>query len=737
LTVKFGYSAARAPLAYIRDNADVLRVITTAATRYAETTGQSGNQCVSANVSAADFTIASGATGPVLTVATKRNQLIKGNGVVTHIALTRASATSLLLLTTCSAQALVSGGGNLVDIASWTATNNQEGTLSELVQGKFMSTTGSDSNVGSEASPWRTLSASLPKLVPGDTLYIRGGTYTENGITVSNVNGTASQGIAVKNYPGETPIFDGGYTQFRSIGNSDWTLYDAATNTYRSSATFTPGGSSVQAKILINGTAVVLPTYNSLAALTSTTQTFQLAAYYTGPGVFWNSSDSRIYIRLEQLSAANVFNESVVWPENTDPRQNTIYIGQDTYWIQFSSTISSYLSFEGLSFNWHGRFMRIFNNSHHLTFKDLTCDTGVYFGILSGVPNNLTFDGIVSRHGLPRWLAWADAKLGSTFNVPSRSAFLEYAAAGITGVEVKNCRITGYFDGILPVNSGVSDLNIHNNDFIEIWDDTVQLAVTSSDVTFAYNFVYGPGVSHHGSGSAASPGTVYLHHNIIDCRHRVLWCKPDPGGIVSSGTGWRCMDPFPDHESGSGGGAWQMYNNTVLWGSRMTTGDAGIARFASTLEAVQRTINNIFYNTEDGSSGANGAFIVRGARVNDGFEIFDGNCYWQTQPGSQSLFEGFLRASGSASFASLASFIGSAAQNDTKSYYAVGWENSGTETNPAFTASIGSEVRSGFIPTASVLNGGVNLASLGLPGWDGPYRGAIAPSTDGSQIGRP
>jgi hypothetical protein len=126
LTVRFGYSAAIAPLQYIRDNADVLRVLTTAATRWAEVTAQSGNLCVSANVSAADFGISSGATGPVLTVAAKLNQPIQGNGNATHIALTRsASATVILALTNCSAQTLVSG--NFIDIASWTATNETEG----------------------------------------------------------------------------------------------------------------------------------------------------------------------------------------------------------------------------------------------------------------------------------------------------------------------------------------------------------------------------------------------------------------------------------------------------------------------------------------------------------------------------------------------------------------------------------------------------------------------------------
>jgi hypothetical protein len=103
-----------------------LRVLTTAATTYAQTTGNSGNQIVSANVSAADFTITSGSTGPVLTVATKRSHPTDINGLATHVALTRISPTTLVLLTNCSAQTLASG--HVVDIASWTVTNEQGGS---------------------------------------------------------------------------------------------------------------------------------------------------------------------------------------------------------------------------------------------------------------------------------------------------------------------------------------------------------------------------------------------------------------------------------------------------------------------------------------------------------------------------------------------------------------------------------------------------------------------------------
>jgi hypothetical protein len=120
---RMAFSAARAPLAYIRDNCFVLRVLSTAAVNYAQTTGNSGNQLVSANVSAADFSIASGSTGPVMTVAQKTNHPVEVSGQATHIAITRTSGTSILILTNCSNQTLAAG--HFVDIPSWTITSEQ------------------------------------------------------------------------------------------------------------------------------------------------------------------------------------------------------------------------------------------------------------------------------------------------------------------------------------------------------------------------------------------------------------------------------------------------------------------------------------------------------------------------------------------------------------------------------------------------------------------------------------
>jgi hypothetical protein len=43
----------------------------------------------------------------------------------------------------------------------------------------YVSPLGNDAALGTITAPWRTLTASASRLDPGDTLYIRGGTYNE------------------------------------------------------------------------------------------------------------------------------------------------------------------------------------------------------------------------------------------------------------------------------------------------------------------------------------------------------------------------------------------------------------------------------------------------------------------------------------------------------------------------------------------------------------------------------
>jgi len=70
----------------------------------------------------------------------------------------------------------------------------------------YVATTGSDSNPGSQAAPWRTIAHAVDKMVAGDTTYVRGGTYNETRSIVFRKSGTGeSSRIRLLNAPGETP----------------------------------------------------------------------------------------------------------------------------------------------------------------------------------------------------------------------------------------------------------------------------------------------------------------------------------------------------------------------------------------------------------------------------------------------------------------------------------------------------------------------------------------------------
>ncbi len=81
----------------------------------------------------------------------------------------------------------------------------------------FIAPGGSDDASGSIEAPWRSISRASAALGPGDVLYARGGTYTGQGgyNWATTARGTAAAPITFAAYPGEVPVFDGGWT----IGN--------------------------------------------------------------------------------------------------------------------------------------------------------------------------------------------------------------------------------------------------------------------------------------------------------------------------------------------------------------------------------------------------------------------------------------------------------------------------------------------------------------------------------------
>jgi len=92
--------------------------------------------------------------------------------------------------------------------ASSTKIHAAEESGTQVAAGAFyVSTTGSDKNKGTYESPWATLSYAVDQLRPGDTLYLRGGIYSQKLLMTSS--GTDEKPITISSYPEETAVLDG------------------------------------------------------------------------------------------------------------------------------------------------------------------------------------------------------------------------------------------------------------------------------------------------------------------------------------------------------------------------------------------------------------------------------------------------------------------------------------------------------------------------------------------------
>ena len=99
------------------------------------------------------------------------------------------------------------------------------GLLSVLLAGSasgmdyYVSTTGSDTNPGSLAEPFATIQHAVSVMIPGDTCYIRGGTYRE-AVNLSGVAGMSDAPITLTRYQDEEVILSGTVEI-----NSNWTQH--------------------------------------------------------------------------------------------------------------------------------------------------------------------------------------------------------------------------------------------------------------------------------------------------------------------------------------------------------------------------------------------------------------------------------------------------------------------------------------------------------------------------------
>ena len=73
----------------------------------------------------------------------------------------------------------------------------------------YVAPTGSDSAAGTLAAPYKSIQVAVDKAVAGDSIYLRGGTYSLSTNIQIKKSGTSSARITLAAYQTEVPIIDG------------------------------------------------------------------------------------------------------------------------------------------------------------------------------------------------------------------------------------------------------------------------------------------------------------------------------------------------------------------------------------------------------------------------------------------------------------------------------------------------------------------------------------------------
>lgn len=153
----------------------------------------------------------------------------------------------------------------------------------------IVSPSGDDNNPGTLNLPFRTINQGIGKLVAGDILSLRQGTYVET-VTISQKIGAENDNIVIRSFPGEHACIDGSLPQFRALDDNCWRLASlddpkAHADEYISTETFAnaPNDPVNRGVFLDYHPYTRLITYSNLNDFRSDNETFDLITDYPKP----------------------------------------------------------------------------------------------------------------------------------------------------------------------------------------------------------------------------------------------------------------------------------------------------------------------------------------------------------------------------------------------------------------------------------------------------------------------
>lgn len=603
---------------------------------------------------------------------------------------------------------------------------------------------GDDGAAGSAAAPWKTLNHALRRLKPGDTLYLRGGTYHEK-VFLSR-SGTAEAPITLASHPGEVAVIDGGLREFLESPGTAWEPFVGgaegefvSTRTYPNAddrkvphqflpASWEPWwgieeerplalGHFADSMVPLHGYRLATDLRASNELWTAGKQEMRETGLYCGPGLWYNRETGRIHVRLAHHHLAGLGEHA--YRGETDPRKLPLVIaagfGDDV--LRISGV--RHVRLQGLVLRGAtGSPMIHVYGSEDVELDHVTVYGG-FPGLLINAAKNVRVTHSAFRGLAAPWSSRAHMKYRGT---PSYQIILQNHQPANDTIELANCEFTDDHD--FAFLRYATNLRFHHNFVDNFNDDGLECGPKlRAHTLFIYQNRIGrclsPLTQHEGDRDESPvdhdpKAGVFLYRNVWDMRggtYRSPPTQPDPTGAYLREEGHLAGD--------HGGPVWPVfhfYQNTVLRHTPVFRDQYLFGLAPQGMRNTERDIfNNLFVQTER-MPGVNFTGMKQAENVREG-----GNLIWGMKDGPGFNGDPFARFRASALFA------------ESRKVYEPGWTTHDRAADPKFVRLDTDET----LPSDLRLRADSPAVNFGRPlpaEWPDPLRAADRDAPDAGML---
>lgn len=515
---------------------------------------------------------------------------------------------------------------------------------------------GADSADGDKLRPWKTLQHALDSVRPGDTVYLREGTFFEN-VIVSRV-GTKDRPITVRSFPGEQAVLDGGLREFFEKPPDAWEPL-VSSGEYRSSKSY-PNLRDVMGAF--GDSMIGLHTYHHSQDLRATNELLDwedwkntaktdIKPVYCGPGLWYDRDTGRIHARLAATHVPDIDN----YRGETDARKLPLVVAPFRS-VPLLLDGARHLRFQDLTVRGGGHDTIVVRQCADIRFDNVTVRCGTYGLRVIGTHRlELTRCGLYGS--VPPWTFRTDTSLRSYPGRPHRDitrfgthallvpeAGREYDVFSLPindHWDIGYCDFADAHDGVYL--GGVS-MHFHHNRLFDLQDDGIYLSPMYSRVgrgkaeIHVHENIIGRSLTAlaFGGPEKTNEDSIFLYRNLVDLREQLQTGRSTPKNARPTLS--------PGHVMGDHGSPpWstmKIYHNTFVTAySRFA--DMGLVG-GSTPERPRRVFNNMLVHL-----GTLPPFVT--PEPDKGGQT-DGNLYWSPKASARQATEFFARFRGSPVF---------------------------------------------------------------------------------------